>query len=287
MSEPVANEPVESAQDDVDDLLLRNARRFTAVAEYFDKHRPTPPSEITAVIQKLNPRLVPSFVVDLGCGVGLSMEPWLDRAKVLVGVDPNGEMLTRAQRRMARYRGSTVTALQHAYSDSTGVGDQTVDVVTCSQSLHWMEPETTFNEIHRILKTGGVMAAYDCDWPPTSSWEVSYAWKELLRNVEVAEAKLKDSELVQHWTTESQFGYMENAGIFRFTTETVLHHSEPADADRHLGLALSLPRVQNLFAHGIREREVGLFDFYRTIDDILAQKKREINFCYRIHLGVK
>ena len=39
------------------------------------------------------------------------------------------------------------------------------DIVTCSQSFHWMEPEPTLAEIARILRPGGVFAAYDYDWP--------------------------------------------------------------------------------------------------------------------------
>lgn len=37
------------------------------------------------------------------------------------------------------------------FSDKTGLEDNSVDIVTCSQSFHWMNPETTLNEVSRIL----------------------------------------------------------------------------------------------------------------------------------------
>ena len=39
--------------------------------------------------------------------------------------------------------------------------DSSVDIVTCSPSFHWMNPETTINEVSRILKDKGVFAVYD------------------------------------------------------------------------------------------------------------------------------
>src|SRR5204862_107174 len=62
--------------------------------------------------------------------------------------------------------------------------DGCADVVTCSQSLHWMDPEPTFAEVARILRSGGVFAAYDCDWPPTVHWEAEVAYQETIRRAE-------------------------------------------------------------------------------------------------------
>lgn len=285
MSAPSKNAVPEEMS--IDDLLVLNARRFTPAAPHFEGNRPTPPNEVCTIVQKLSPSLVPNHVVDLGCGTGLSMVPWLDKARIVVGVEPNGEMLRRAQERSKSYSGGTTIALRHSYSDNTEVDSRWANVVTCSQSLHWMEPESTYQEIGRILKPGGIFVAYDCDWPPTSTWEVSYAWQELLSNVQAAESRLGEGLMIRHWGKDSHLHRMDQSGVFRFTTETVLHHTEPANADRHLGIALSMVRIQNLFTNGVRERDIGLFDFFRTLEGILGRRKREINFCYRIRIGVR
>lgn len=46
-----------------------------------------------------------------------------------------------------------------AFSDATGLANNCADIVTISQALHWMEPESTFGEVARILRPGSVIAA--------------------------------------------------------------------------------------------------------------------------------
>jgi SAM-dependent methyltransferase len=65
-------------------------------------------------------------------------------------------------------------------SAQTGLPASSADIVTCSQSLHWMEPEPTFAEVARILRSGGLFVAYDYDWPPTVLWEVEQAYHDVI-----------------------------------------------------------------------------------------------------------
>jgi SAM-dependent methyltransferase len=75
--------------------------------------------------------------------------------------------------------------LQHASANvsfkagvaqQTGIPDGAADIVTCAQSLHHTEPAGTMAEIGRILRPGGVFAAYDYDWPPMVHWETNQAF---------------------------------------------------------------------------------------------------------------
>src|SRR4029079_14729960 len=89
-----------------------------------------------------------------------------------IGVEPNAAMVEVA-------RNATDTSnvrFVHAFAQDTGLPGRDADLVTCSQSLHWMEPEPTFAEAARLLRSGGVFAAYDYDLPPTCSWEAEAAW---------------------------------------------------------------------------------------------------------------
>lgn len=74
------------------------------------------------------------------------------------------------------------------FSDQTGLPDDFADIVTCSQSFHWMDPETTLKEVFRILKNGGVFAAYDCDWPPVCSWKAEKEYEYLFEKVKEIES---------------------------------------------------------------------------------------------------
>jgi len=65
------------------------------------------------------------------------------------------------------------------FSHCTGLPAGGAQIVTCMQSLHWMEPRGTFEEARRLLCPGGVFAAVDYDWPPvTGSWKADLAWRE-------------------------------------------------------------------------------------------------------------
>ena len=126
----------------------------------------------------------PRLVVDLGSGTGLSTRVWADRADEVVGVEASPEMREQAE---AATAAENVRFVQ-AYAQATGLPDGEADIVTCSQAFHWMEPEPTLAEAARILRPGGVFAAYDYDWPPIVHREVEAAFEELLGRVGPARA---------------------------------------------------------------------------------------------------
>ena len=66
-------------------------------------------------------------------------------------------------------------------SSKIGLANGSADIITCSQSFHWMEPGSTIAEASRVLSHGGVFAAYDCDWPPTADWMAEKEYKKLIK----------------------------------------------------------------------------------------------------------
>jgi ubiquinone/menaquinone biosynthesis C-methylase UbiE len=84
-----------------------------------------------------------------------------------------------------------------AESECIPIGDCEVDLVTCSQSFHWMQPQKTLAEFARILKTGGIVAVYDCDWPPSVGQSVERSFARVMRlAIEVLE---HNSALAKQW----------------------------------------------------------------------------------------
>ncbi|MBV8225541.1 MAG: hypothetical protein JO232_10170 [Verrucomicrobia bacterium] len=67
-------------------------------------------------------------------------------------------------------------------------------MITASQSFHWMEPVSTLHEVARILRAGGVFAAYDCDWPPVSDPVADAAFAECHRHAEKLLAQTGNSK---------------------------------------------------------------------------------------------
>jgi ubiquinone/menaquinone biosynthesis C-methylase UbiE len=153
-----------------------SVERFTGFADVYDQVRPSPPDAIAELLLQLAKLERAERVVDLGAGSGLSMLMWAGKTRSIVGVEPSDDMRREAQKRCVELFAPDQLEWVTAEADATGIAAQSVDIVTASQSFHWMNPDSTLPEIARILRPGGVFAAIDCDWPPSILPEVELTY---------------------------------------------------------------------------------------------------------------
>jgi ubiquinone/menaquinone biosynthesis C-methylase UbiE len=262
-----------------------NTDRFSGFADIYDKHRPKPPEVIVDLLKQLAAKQHP-VVVDLGSGTGLSTLLWTRTAAEVVGVEPNADMRAQAERRAADLGVGTVRFIE-GLSTATGLSAQYADIVTCSQSLHWMEPNDTFAEVARILRDGGVFAAYDCDWPPTLNTEAEQAYNACRAKAEALERSIRIAPDVHQWNKGKHLERMRQSGRFRYVKEVVLHHVESGGAERLVGLALSQGEIASLLKHGIGENEVGITALRETARHALGDSIVPWFWSYRLRIGVK
>src|ERR671923_302448 len=205
----------------------------TGFAAGYDRNRPRPPELLLETLCLYAGLERPQLVVDLGCGTGLSARAWAGRSERVVGVEPNGAMLAEAER-------AEGVEYRQAFAQDTRLDEGCADIVTCSQSLHWMEPEPTFAEAARILRPGGVFAAYDYDWPPMVDPELDAAYNAYARR----RRELREQRGIQRgadrWEKRKHLERMRASGCFSYCREVVLHSLEDGDADRIVGFARSL-----------------------------------------------
>jgi SAM-dependent methyltransferase len=289
-----------------------NLDRFSGFAAVYDAYRPTPPAALIDLLTQLagidrqagdnsqntdsNPRSAgssprqadptprPNLVVDIGSGTGLSTLIWADRAAQVIGIEPNADMRRQAKLRSAGMRTITYRA---ADSTATGLPDGCADIVTCSQALHWLEPEPTFAEVARILRPGGVFAAYDCDWPPTIHWEAELAYDRLMERGARLEREHGLHERVRRWEKSAHLGRMRASGQFRYVRETLLHHVEPGNAERLVGLAISQGSIAALLRHSLSEAEIGIDVLRAEAARVLGSEPRPWYWSYRVRVGVR
>jgi SAM-dependent methyltransferase len=264
-----------------------NIERFMGFADVYDAYRPRPPLAMLEILTQLAQAPQPALVVDLGSGTGLSTAIWAGRAAAVVGVEPSADMRRQAEARSAALPDAANVRYQAGYSNATGLPDGCADIVTCSQSLHWMEPESTFAEIARILRGGGVFAAYDCDWPPTVSWAIEDAHLSFRAQLRVAEKAHGYSRDVRSWDKQQHLARMRESGQFRLTKEIVLHHVEQGGAERLVGLELSQGGVATLLKNGVSEDEIGITALRETAQRVLGDAIVPWYFSYRMRVGVK
>jgi SAM-dependent methyltransferase len=247
----------------------------------YDAHRPSPPEALLELLCLEAQAERPRLVVDLGSGTGLSTRAWADRAEEVVGVEPSEQMRLRAE---GATESSNVRYVQ-AFADQTGLLDAQADIVTCSQSFHWMEPGPTLAEVARILRPGGVFAAYDYDWPPVVHWEVEAAFEELL--VKVFDNRRDRLGYMNLPEKEGHLERMRASGLFRFTREALVHSRESGAAERIVGMAFSLGPLNVLLEGGMTEDELGLTKLREVAAQALGESETNWFLCYRVRLGVK
>src|SRR5829696_9079999 len=120
-----------------------NIERFTGFAKLYDSYRPLPPPVLLDLLTQLANVPTPYLVVDLGCGTGLSARFWSSRAQRVIGIEPSEDMRHEA----AIQNVSQNVSFEKGLSHQTGLPNNCADIVTCSQSLHWMDPLPTFKEV--------------------------------------------------------------------------------------------------------------------------------------------
>ncbi len=248
---------------------------MSSFAESYDRFRPQPPESLLELLVRLADVERPALVVDLGSGTGLSTRAWAELADRVVGVEPDDAMRAVAEAR----GGAEYVAVS---SSATGLPDAGADIVTCSQSLHWMEPEPTFAEAARILRPGGVFAACDYDPVPVIHPEVDAAFDAVLdRGVKLR----KTTGRISPWTSreplrkDEHVKRMRASGHFRFVREVVLHSIEPGDAERVLGLIRSYGAVD------VHREELRLDELEQTARRVLGDRVVPFWFGYRVRVG--
>lgn len=260
-------------------LLRTSGYSGDGFAAGYDSHRPAPPPAVLDVLCLEAQVERPHLVVDFGSGTGLSTRAWADRADEVVGVEASPEMRAMAE---AATSSKNVRFIQ-AFAQETGLPDGVADVVTCSQSFHWMEPDPTLGEAARILRPGGVFAAYDYDWPPVVHPDVESAFEEMIQRVGMRRALPGRS---RH-TKDEHLERIRESGHFRYAREVVLHSREPGSAERIVGMALSLGPMTVMLKEGVSEDEVGLAALREAVARTLGDREVEMFLGYRVRLGVR
>ena len=260
-------------------LLRDSGYGRSGFAHGFDQNRPSPPPALLDVLCLEAQADRPRLVVDLGSGTGLSTRVWAERADEVVGVEASPEMCKHAEQASSA---ANVRFVQ-AYAQATGLPDGMADIVTCSQSFHWMEPVATLAEVARILRPGGVFAAYDYDWPPVVHPDVEAAFEELVRNIGMRRALRGQA---RH-TKDMHLDRMRESGHFSHVREVVLHSREKGGAERIVGMALSLGPLTVLLDEGVAEEEIGLAQLRKAAESALGDREVELFLGYRVRLGVK
>jgi ubiquinone/menaquinone biosynthesis C-methylase UbiE len=266
-----------------------NANRdvFSHVAEHYDTYRPSAPPVLPDLLTQMAQVPIPSLVVDLGSGTGLSTFLWAERAKAVLGIEPNDDMLQVACKKLRSLPSSTPISFQQGTASQTGLPAECADIVTCSQSFHWMEPVSTLAEIARILRPGGVFAAYDYQWPPIVGWRAEIAFNTFIDHAWALKEQRGIVQNYQLWPQNRQLQPLQASGHFHYIKELWLHQQETGNAGRFVGLALTNGVIQDLQNGLLSEEEIALSSFMQIAQETIGSQPIPWFFSYHVRIGIK
>jgi SAM-dependent methyltransferase len=270
----------------MEENIAHDLDRYSGLAEVYNTYRPRPPAVIPDMLIQLGGTPHLQLVVDLGCGTGLSTFLWGDRADAVVGIEPNADMRRVAEVRKTAQASAAHVRFQSGMAAQTGLPGGRADIVTCSQSFHWMEPQSTLAEVARILRSGGVFAAYDHQRLPTMGWEAEEALIAFWTRVDAARKEL-GLPRERRWPKEEHLHRMRDSGHFRYARECLVHGVEMGNAERLVGLARGHGSVGVLLRHGLSEAAIGLDTLRGAADRALGDEPRAWYFGYTVRIGIK
>jgi SAM-dependent methyltransferase len=124
---------------------------FFATAPAYAAYRPRYPDALFDFLAGLAPGL--GLVWDCATGNGQAATGLAKRFARVVATDASREQIANATPHpRVEYR--------VAREDASGLAAASADLVTVAQALHWLDPGTFFGEARRVLKPGGLLAAW-------------------------------------------------------------------------------------------------------------------------------
>ncbi|MGE5468663.1 MAG: class I SAM-dependent methyltransferase [Ignavibacteria bacterium] len=196
------------------------------------------------------------FAWDCGCGNGQASVPLAARYRRVLGTD----LSERQIREAAPHPG---IEYRTAPAEASGLPDASCDLVAVAQALHWFDFERFHAEVKRVLKPGGVLAAWTYQllrfdpgideifldyyrrvlapwWPAERKW-VDEGYRTL--PFPFTEIPAPAFEIRLQWTLEDLLAYLRT-----WTATRYLAQAENRDPTLPLGEAL-----QPLWGEGTRE----------------------------------
>lgn len=136
-------------------MLPDPAQRFTGRVESYRRYRPTYPPAVVDLLTRECGLDAHSQIADIAAGTGLLTEIFLAAGFAVTAVEPNEEMRAACAALEAQYPKLRV---RNGTAEATFLPDQSTDLITVAQAMHWFDLERTRAEFLRILEPGGCCA---------------------------------------------------------------------------------------------------------------------------------
>ena len=128
---------------------------FDAVADAYDRERPSYPSELVDAACAIAALHAGSRVLEVGCGTGKLTEALAERGLVVDAVDPGANMIKLARRRV---RESDLVEFHLGRFEEVSLPEGVFDAAFSATAFHWIDPKVGWAKAARSLRPGGTLA---------------------------------------------------------------------------------------------------------------------------------
>ena len=139
--------------------------RFEDVVDEYDDARPDYPAALYEAVGTAMGGWSGRRVIDVGAGTGIATRQMLELGADVTAVELGSQMLRRLVE-----RSPSATAVQ-GRGETLPLRDATADLVCAAQAWHWVDPVRGAQSAARVLRSGGVFAAWwNNDRLPENPW---------------------------------------------------------------------------------------------------------------------
>ena len=172
------------------------------------------------------------------------------------------------------------------YADNTGLEAGSADIVTCAQSFHWMDPRSVLPEVARLLRPGGVFAAYDYDVVPVIEPRVDAAFSRVIDVRWEARERLGIHAGSSQWPkSRTRRAASARAAGSRSRARCTATRRLTADGRQVIDLADSLGGPADIFQGQAPELDEAMGDLKRVALELLPGP-RPMLLGYTIRIGI-
>ena len=135
---------------------MKHHKLFSDKSDLYESARPTYPIELYDYLFSISPSN--KLVWDCACGSGQAAIGLADRFDHVYASDISKEQIENAkQHQKIEY--------VVAPSEKCALGNDSCDLITVAQALHWFDYGAFWPEALRVLKPGGIFSAWGYSWP--------------------------------------------------------------------------------------------------------------------------
>lgn len=205
------------------------AGRFDGLAGIYDRHRPNYPDTAIEFIVRRCGVEAQSYVVDIGCGTGISTRQMAVRGLTVVGIEPNAQMRAVAEATPVSPFVPPPT-YRDGRAEATGLPNAVADLVLAAQAFHWFRPTEALSEFRRVLKPGGWVALMWNEQNRNDPFTAAFNQALTTHSPDPAIAARVQSSTGEHLLASP---------LFRHGERVEFPHVQEIDCDQLLGRAFS------------------------------------------------